>query len=200
MYGCCGLLEEVVDRRLLDDPGRVHDDDVVGDLGDDAEVVRDHDDRACRSRSWSLCISSRICACVVTSSAVVGSSAISSVGVVDERHRDHHALAHAARELVRVVVDPPLGARDPDRLERLERARACASFFETSLWSRIASTIWSPILCTGFSDVIGSWKIIAMSLPRISRRRVELDACSRSSPLKSASPLARRATSSGSGP
>ena len=42
------------------------------------------------------------------------------VGVVDERHRDHHALAHAARELVRVVVDaaarragcrPPSGAR-----------------------------------------------------------------------------------------
>ena len=31
--------------------------------------------------------------------------------------------------------------------------------------------IWAPILCTGFSEVIGSWKIIAMSLPRISRRR-----------------------------
>ena len=31
--------------------------------------------------------------------------------------------------------------------------------------------IWAPILCTGFSDVIGSWKIIAMSLPRTSRRR-----------------------------
>ena len=45
------------------------------------------------------------------------------VGVVDERHRDHHALAHAARELVRVVVDPALGARDADRLQQLERAR-----------------------------------------------------------------------------
>ena len=47
--------------------------------------------------------------------------------------------------------------------------------------------IWSPILCTGFSDVIGSWKIIAMSLPRISRRR-EFEACRRSSPRKSARP------------
>ena len=36
------------------------------------------------------------------------------LGVVDQRHRDHHALAHAARELVRVVVDALLGARDPD--------------------------------------------------------------------------------------
>ena len=33
----------------------------------------------------------------------------------------------------------------------------------------IASMIWSPIVNTGFSEVIGSWKIIAMSLPRIAR-------------------------------
>ena len=31
----------------------------------------------------------------------------------------------------------------------------------------IASEIWSPIVNTGFSDVIGSWKIIAISPPRI---------------------------------
>ena len=30
---------------------------------------------------------------------------------------------------------------------------------------------WSPMLCTGFRDVIGSWKIIAISPPRISRSR-----------------------------
>ena len=47
---------------------------------------------------------------------------------------------------------------------------------------------WRPIVCTGFSDVIGSWKIIAMSLPRIPRSCLGL-MCSRFSPLKSASPL-----------
>jgi hypothetical protein len=36
-----------------------------------------------------------------------------------------------------------------------------------SRWSRIASTIWSPTVNTGFSAVIGSWKIMAMSRPRI---------------------------------
>ena len=45
-----------------------------------------------------------------------------------------------------------------------------------------------PIVCTGLRLVIGSWKIIAMSLPRISRSRDGL-ALSRSSPLKSASPI-----------
>ena len=67
-------------------------------------------------------------------------------------------------------------------------ARAPACFFVTSRWSMIASTSCRPIEWTGFSDVIGSWKIIAMSLPRTSRRRFEL-AVTRSSPLKSASPL-----------
>src|ERR671934_2429885 len=66
------------------------------------------------------------------------------------------------------------------------RPRAC--FFVTSRWSWIASTSWWPMRCTGFSDVMGSWKIIAMSLPRMSRRRLEL-IVSRFSPLKIASPL-----------
>ena len=38
---------------------------------------------------------------MVTSSAVVGSSAIGTVG---ERHCDHDALALAARELMRVLI------------------------------------------------------------------------------------------------
>ena len=45
---------------------------------------------SCFTRS----ISSRICAWTVTSSAVVGSSAIRMSRVVEERHRDHRALAH----------------------------------------------------------------------------------------------------------
>ena len=49
-------------------------------------------------------ISSRICAWMVTSSAVVGSSAISSLGIAGQRHGDHRALAHAARELVRIFA------------------------------------------------------------------------------------------------
>ena len=33
-----------------------------------------------------------------------------------ERDRDHHALAHAAGELVRVLAQAALGLGDPDRL------------------------------------------------------------------------------------
>ena len=43
--------------------------------------------------------------------------------IARERHRDHHALAHAAGELMRVLVQPPLGCRDP---HELAAARSCA--------------------------------------------------------------------------
>ena len=63
-----------------------------------------------------------ICAWIETSSAVVGSSAMISLGLRRQRERDDHALAHAARELVRVVVDAPRGRRDADLLEQRDRA------------------------------------------------------------------------------
>src|ERR1700682_877206 len=47
--------------------------------------------------------------------------------------------------------------------------RASASFFAKRSGAVIASSIWVPPLVTGFRDVIGSWKIMATSLPRNSR-------------------------------
>jgi hypothetical protein len=47
-------------------------------------------------------ISSGICACTVTSSAVVGSSAISSAGFVISAACNHDALAHASGKFMRI--------------------------------------------------------------------------------------------------
>ena len=119
------------------------------------------------SRSRSSFISSRICAWMVTSSAVVGSSAIRSFGLQRERHRDHHALAHAAGQLVRIVLDA-LRRRRGCRRAAASRPRASIASLRPTFWcSCTASAIWSPTVKTGFSDVIGSWKIIEISLPRI---------------------------------
>ena len=61
---------------------------------------------------------------------------------------------------------------------------------------RKLSPIWSPMLRSGFSAVIGSWKIMAMRAPR--RRRISAsDFASRSSPASSTCPAATR-TPSGS--
>ena len=39
------IAEQLAHRRLLDDPSGVHHRDPVGHLGDDAEVVRDQEER-----------------------------------------------------------------------------------------------------------------------------------------------------------
>ena len=51
-----------------------------------------------------------------------------------------------------------------------------------------ASRIWRPIVSTGFRLVIGSWKIIAISRPRIPRSSSS-ESWSRSRPPKSAVPV-----------
>ena len=54
----------------------------------------------------------------VTSSAEVGSSAI-ALGLGDQHHRDHRALAHSTRDFVRVQFEDALGRRSapPERLD-----------------------------------------------------------------------------------
>ena len=74
------LAEELPDGRLLDDLPRVHDDDAARHRRHHAEVVGDEQDRRARGSAEVAAGASRICAWMVTSSAVVGSSAIRSRG------------------------------------------------------------------------------------------------------------------------
>ena len=113
-------------------------------------------------------ISARICACTVTSSAVVGSSAISSFGSFAS------AIAIIARW--RMPPENSCGYSSTRRAgsgmptspsSSIARARACA--LETSRCARTASISCAPTLYSGCSADSGSWKIIAMSLPRIAR-------------------------------
>ena len=46
------------------------------------------------------------------------------VGLVGERHGDHHALALAAGQLVRIAAEPPLRIGDADLGQHLDGARA----------------------------------------------------------------------------
>ena len=47
--------------------------------------------------------------------------------------------------------------------------RSLACLLLNRSWAIIASSTWNPTRSTGLSEVIGSWKIIATSLPRNSR-------------------------------
>ena len=162
-----GVVEDLVERPLLDDPPGVHDRDPVGDVGDHAEVVghEDHGRAGLVAQVAHALEDLRLDRHVERRRGLVGDQ---HGRVARQRERDHHPLAHAARELVRVVVDALAGARDADPLEQLDRPLARLLVGRPSC-SWICSTIWSPILRTGFSEVIGSWKIIAISAPRTRR-------------------------------
>ena len=71
-------------------------------------------------RAWMSLMRSRICAWVVTSSAVVGSSAISRPAHERQRHGDHDALALAAGELVGIGMNQLIGVRQVDVAHDLE--------------------------------------------------------------------------------
>ena len=131
--------------------------------------------RAAPVRSWTSRISSRIWAWIVTSRAVVGSSAMSSFG--------SHDRAIAIMTRWRMPPDSSCGYCLTRRSGLLiptalsdSTAFSQAAFFDRPWWSITASAIWSPIVNTGFRLVIGSWKIIAMSLPRTWRISSSLSA------------------------
>ena len=85
------------------------------------------------------------------------------LGLAGKRHRDHHALAHAARELVRILVEPALGRGDADLLEQLDGARRAASLRDTcAVQAQRLGDLPADRVARGSSAVIGSWKIIAM--------------------------------------
>ena len=121
------------------------------------------------SRAWTSLSSAMICACTVTSSAVVGSSAIKQIGLVGERHGDHDALALAAGQLMRIAAEPALriGNADLARAPRWCAARAAAPV-RPRCSSKISPICFS-IVCSGLSEVIGSWNTMVMSSPRTRR-------------------------------
>ena len=80
VYGCFGRREDAPRRPGLDALPGIDDADVVAQLGDDAEIVRDEQHRQAEFARPDRAADSRICCCVVTSSAVVGSSATTSAG------------------------------------------------------------------------------------------------------------------------
>ena len=138
---------------------------------DHAQVMGDQDDGRPDISSFSLSIRSRIWAWIVTSRAVVGSSAISRSGVAGQGHGDHHPLAHAAAQLMRDIRATVAPARGSPPVRASRRPGPGPPWRDSLWWSRIASTIWSPTVKTGLREVIGSWKIMEIWSPRILRIR-----------------------------
>ena len=125
VYGCCGCANRSSTGASSALRPGVHDEHAVGDVGDDAEVVRDQDDRGAEPLAdvAHQVEDPRLDRDVERRRRLVGDQHLRVAG---ERDRDHHALAHAAGELVRILVEPPLAApgcrRAPAARSRAPRA------------------------------------------------------------------------------
>ncbi len=110
--------EDGLGRPLLDDPPGVHHRDAVGHPGHDAEVVGDQQDP--RPQRALLLLHQvqdlGLDGHVERRGGLVGDE---QGGAAGEGHGDHHPLAHAARELVRVVVEASLGVRHAHLAQQL---------------------------------------------------------------------------------
>ncbi len=109
--------EHLARRRLLDDPAGVHREHPVGDLGDDAEIVGDeHHRRAVLALETGEQVEQlRLHGDVEGGGRFVGDQQLGPQG---QGHRQHHPLAHAAGELVGVVVDSSGRIGDADLVEQ----------------------------------------------------------------------------------
>ena len=115
------LREELVRRAGLDERACVHDVDAFAHPRDDAQVMGDQDEcgTALHDEGAEKVQDLRLDRDVERRCGLVGDK---ELRLARERHCDHRSLAHAARELVRVVAGPSLRARDPDLLEQLDHA------------------------------------------------------------------------------
>ena len=115
--------EQRRDVRLLDDLAVVHDRDAVGEVRDDAHVVRDQHDRGAEllGEPPQQVEDLGLHGDVEGRGRLVGDD---QARVEHQGLRDDDALLLAARELVRVVVDAVLRVGDADQAQHLDRLLA----------------------------------------------------------------------------
>ena len=105
----------------------------------------------------------------------MGSSHVRQLGFERDRHRDHDALTLTAAELMRVEANPRFGVLEC-RHASAARAPSAPTPPASGVPRRRRNT---SAICetdfsrkTGFSELSGSWKTIAISVPHSSRTRL----------------------------
>ena len=111
-------VEQLAVPGLLDAAPAVHHQDLIGHVGDDAEVVGDQHDRRAEV---VLQVAQEVDDLGLDRHVEGGRGLVGDdhLRVVDQGHGDHHALAHATGELVRVGLQALLRVGDADPVEHL---------------------------------------------------------------------------------
>src|SRR5947208_12689898 len=113
--------EQAVDTGLFHHLAGIHDDDALRGLGDDAHRMGDQHDRHAEAFLHVLqqIENLRLDGDVERGGRLVGDDELWLAG---QRHGDHDALAHAARELVRIIMHAAFRIGDLHQLQHLDGA------------------------------------------------------------------------------
>ena len=129
---------------MLDDPSAVHDDNPIGDARDDAEIVRDEHHRHATfalqlgEQRQDLCLDGHI----KRGRWLIGNQ---DLGITGQRDRNHHALAHTPRELVRILIEASLRIGHLHKLQQFESALSRLRFRKAAVTNqRFADLIDYP--------------------------------------------------------
>ncbi len=117
------LAEDLIGVAVLDHISAVHHQDVLAELGDDAEVVGDQDNRGAGLLLQVVhqLEHLRLDGNVQRRGRLVGDQ---ELRVTRQSHGDHHALAHAAGKLMGIVAKTLFRSRNAHFLEHLDGAIA----------------------------------------------------------------------------
>jgi hypothetical protein len=116
-------LEEVAGERALDDAAGVHHEHAMAGAGDDSQIMGNENDRetALVQKLAQELEDLRLDGDVESRGGLVGDQ---ELGIAEEGHGDHDALAHAATELMGVTAEAGGSVGNVDALQELERARS----------------------------------------------------------------------------
>ncbi len=116
------VAEDVFRGAAFDDAGGVHDVHAIGVARHDAEIVGDDHDRDAEPPRQILhqLEDLRLDGHVERGRRLVGDQ---QLGIAGEADGDHHALAHAAGELMRILLEAALRIGDADQRQQLDGAR-----------------------------------------------------------------------------
>ena len=112
------LVEDFLSSTELDGTAGVHNHDLVGHVGDDAQVMGNHDDGVAvlllhfLHELDNLSLNGN----VQSRRGLVGNQ---DIGIAGKCHSDHDTLTHTAGELVRILIDALLGLGNTNEVQKL---------------------------------------------------------------------------------
>src|SRR5882757_8172832 len=119
--GVDGSTEKLRNRRLFNDPSRIHDHDALGELRNDTEVVRDQHHRHAELLAQ---LAQKLEDLGLDRDVERRRRLIRDQKTRPARdgHRNHDPLAHTARQTMRVIVGAAAGIGNAYKIEQLDRA------------------------------------------------------------------------------